>query len=434
MKNNLFRPFFDTDTDKLSSIKHHIIGQHKNDYFDYTASGLAFAPIEERMQEVLATYANTHSKEASMASQTSNYYTQAYENLCHCLGLDDDFVILPSGCGATGAIKRFQELFPPSTAKRLNLTVDKTQLPLVIVGPYEHHSNEVSYREALCEVQRIPLNSEGLVDLEMLESILIANQHREIIGTFCIASNVTGIMACYKEISNLLRKYQATVCFDAAASSSYMNVECAYYDAMVISSHKLLGGPGSCGLLVIKTSLVDTDIAPTFAGGGTVNYVNHTTQTYHEDVLERESAGTPGILQFIKASLAFALRNEIGFEWIETRKKENLAYFLAELQKIPSCIIYGNQASPNIGIVSFNIGDIDPYVLCAEISEKSGIQTRAGCSCAGPYGHDLLGMETLEESDEKPGWLRISIHFSQTREEIDRLLDAIRTSVAHLSS
>ncbi len=131
---------------------------------------------------------------------------------------------------------------PPSTLKRLKLNINPASLPLVIVGPYEHHSNEVSYREALCEVQRIGLNSDGLIDLEQLEDTLKANSHRQIIATFCIASNVTGIITCYKEISNLLRKYNALVCFDAAASSPYMNVDCEYYDAMFTSAHKLLGG------------------------------------------------------------------------------------------------------------------------------------------------------------------------------------------------
>ena len=433
MKNNLFRPFFNENTDKLQFIKYNTIGAHKNLYFDYTATGLGFRQIENRLHDVLKTYANTHSKEASMASKTHEYYEQAYSNLHQCLALTDDFAILPSGCGATAAIKKFQELLglyiPPATAKRLNLDIDKSKLPLVIVGPYEHHSNEVSYREALCELQRIRLNNEGLIDLVQLETILKANQHREIIGTFCIASNVTGIMTCYKEISRLLRKYKAIVCFDAAASSSYMNIDCSYYDVMYTSSHKLLGGPGSCGLLVINKNLIDLEISPTFAGGGTVTYVSHVSQDYEEDIVARETAGTPGILQFIKASLAYQLRNEIGFDFIETRKQENLDYFLIKLKQIPNCTIYGNQISKNIGIVSFNIGELDPYVLCDIMSKDSGVQTRAGCSCAGPYGHDLLGLKDQLELGEKPGWLRISIHFSQTIEEIDILLNSIKTSI-----
>jgi len=75
------------------------------------------------------------------------------------------------------------------------------------------------------------------------------------------------------------------------------------------------------------------------------------------------------------------------------------------------------------------VGILDPYELCAIISKNYDVQTRAGCSCAGPYGHDLLGLKDQLELGEKPGWLRISIHFSQTKEEIDTLLTAIKTSI-----
>jgi len=433
MKNNLFRPFFNKDTDKLQFIKYNTIGNHKSHYFDYTASGLGFRQIENRVYDVLTTYANTHSKEAGMAATTSQYYAQARDNLAESLGLDDEFAIIPNGCGATAAIKNFQELMglyiPPATLKRFNITVAKKKLPLIIVGPYEHHSNEVSYREALCEIQRIKLNDEGLVDLRQLKEILQENSHREIIGTFCIASNVTGIITPYEEISKLLRQFGATVCFDAAASSPYMNIPCELYDALVMSPHKLLGGPGSCGLLVIRKNLIDEDISPTFAGGGTVEYVSRTNQRYEKDIEVRETPGTPGILQFIKASLAYQLRNEIGFAWIANNKEILTKRLMEGLKTIPECNVYGNTGEPNIGIVSFNIGEIDPYTLCQDLSQSSGMQTRAGCSCAGPYGHDLLGLKDQIALGERPGWIRISIHFSQTLEEIDTLISSIKTSI-----
>lgn len=429
MTNNLFKPFFSQNTNKLEYIKYNTIGIHKTQYFDYTASGLGFKPIENRIYDVLKTYANTHSKEASMANITNGYYDNAIESLHTSLEVSNDFAILPSGCGATAAIKKFQELLglyiPPATLKRLNLTLDKSKLPLVIVGPYEHHSNEVSYREAMCEVQRIGLNDEGLIDLIQLEKTLQDNQHRQIIATFCIASNVTGIITCYKEISTLLRTYNAIVCFDAAASSPYMNIDCSYYDALFTSAHKLLGGPGSCGLLIIKKSLIDTSLAPSFSGGGTVAYVNQNTVVYQEDINARETAGTPGILQLIKAALAYQLRNEIGFEFIEQRKEELLKFLLEKLQTIPNIQIYGNKKAKNIGIISLNIGQTNPYEVCAFLSSK-GLQTRAGCSCAGPYGHDLLGLKDRKDLEKKPGWIRISIHYSQTKEEIETLFEAIQ--------
>ena len=429
MNKDIFRPFFDKNTDILNFIRYNTIGKNKKEYFDYTASGLGFRQIENRIHDVLETYANTHSKEASNADKTTNYYERARINLAHNLELSDDFAILPSGCGSTAAIKHFQELLglyiPPATKKRFNFEIDEKNAPLVIVGPYEHHSNEVSFREALCETQRVNLDKDGLVDLNHLKEILEKNKSREIIASFCIASNVTGIITPYEEISKILRAYNAIICFDAAASSPYMNIPCHLFDAMFMSSHKLLGGPGSCGLLVIRKDLIDTSIAPTFAGGGTVEYVNKNLQLYQKEIEAREDAGTPGILQLIRASLAYQLRNEISFDFIKKQKDELKEFLINELKKIPNCVIYGNQEAQNIGIISFNIRGLSPYDLCNKISSQDGFQTRAGCSCAGPYGHDLLGIEKLDRTN-RPGWVRVSIHFSQTKDDIKNLVESIK--------
>lgn len=433
MNKDIFRPFFDKNADILNFIRYNTIGKNKKEYFDYTASGLGFRQIENRIHDVLETYANTHSKEASNADKTTNYYERARINLAHNLELTDDFAILPSGCGSTAAIKHFQELLglyiPPATKKRFNFEIDEKNAPLVIVGPYEHHSNEVSFREALCETQRVNLDKDGLVDLNHLKEILEKNKNREIIASFCIASNVTGIITPYEEISKILRTYNAIICFDAAASSPYMNIPCHLFDAMFMSSHKLLGGPGSCGLLVIRKDLIDTSIAPTFAGGGTVEYVNKNLQLYQKEIETREDAGTPGILQLIRASLAYQLRNEISFDFIKKQKDELKEFLINELKKIPNCVIYGNQEAQNIGIISFNIRGLSPYDLCNKISSQDGFQTRAGCSCAGPYGHDLLGIEKLDKTN-RPGWVRVSIHFSQTKDDIKNLVESIKKVIS----
>ncbi len=438
MSKDIFRPLLLGKKDLKEEIKKNIIGVHKKYYFDYTASGLAYKAVESRMAEVLRTYANTHSKEASMAAKTDLLYKEARRHLKSSLKLEPDFAILPSGCGATAAIKRFQEILgiyiPPATRKRFNIQSCSESRPLVIVGPYEHHSNEVSYREALCDIARIGINDEGIVDLEELENVLKKNRDREKIGAFCIASNVTGIITPYEKISTLLRKYGAIVCFDGAASSPYMNIPSSFYDVMFLSPHKLLGGPGSCGLLAIRKSLIDDSIAPSFAGGGTVEYVDRTSHHFINEKESREDAGTSPILQLIRAALAYQLRNEIGFTWIKKEKNKLLKYLMEGLLKIPGCTVYGNMSEDNIGIVSFNIEGVDPYTLCSKISSKNGLQTRAGCSCAGPYGHDLLGLEDEHNLDEKPGWLRISIHFSQEISDIDYLLSALNKSICEIKS
>lgn len=432
-QNNLFDQLLDISYLE-DGFKNKIIGEFKKRYFDYTASGLACELVEDRVLAVLKTYANTHSKEASLAAKTSAHYMMARENIKKHLEISDEFVVLPCGTGATAAIKKFQEIVgiyaSPAFKKRFG--IDKkttTNPPLIIVGPYEHHSNEVSFREALCDIVRIGLDEHGGVDLDELQRVLSENKDREIIGSFCVASNVSGVITPYEAISKLIRSHGGVMCLDAATSSPYMNVDCELYDAMFLSPHKLLGGPGSSGLLVIKRALFDDELAPTFCGGGTVEYVSRVGQRYVDDIEVREDAGTPGILQLIRASLAYQLRNEVGMEWIKKHKEELRLTLLGRLQKIEGCRIYGNAEAPNIGIVSLNVDGIDPYELCEKLSYEHGIQTRAGCSCAGPYGHDLLGLEDDFDNGAKPGWLRISLHFSHTRENVDLLANAIEDIV-----
>ena len=426
----LFRPLLE-EGDPYAQIVANTIGNHKKYYFDYTASGLAYEPIEMRIHEVLETYANTHSKEATMAAITDTHYRQAREHLKTLLEMDETFALIPCGTGATAALKRLQEILglyiPPMTRIRYEKSLSSLkQMPLVIVGPYEHHSNEISYREALCETIRIGLDNKGLVNLEELEQRLQENEGREIIGAFCIASNVTGTITPYVQISALLRRYGALVCFDAAAYSPYANIPCELYDAMVFSPHKLLGGPGSCGLLAIRKHLFEEECPPTFSGGGTVSYVSRKSHVFIDEIEDREDAGTPGILQLIRAALAYQLRNELGFEWIALRKKSLYDHFIQGLKTVPGAQCYGCRDVANIGIISFNIEGIDPYDLCAKLSSNEGFQTRAGCSCAGPYGHDLLDLPDDQMLEERPGWLRVSIHFSHQCDEIDGLINAIK--------
>lgn len=436
IKNEIFRPFV-TDETTFEEISNNIIGENKDSYFDYTASGLAYRPIEDRLQEVLNTYANTHSEFAGNAKATSFNYDIARENLKKYLGLTSDFVIFPCGSGATGAIKKFQELLglyiPPATKHRFNINVDDLEKPLVLVGPFEHHSNEISYREALCDIIRIPLNVAGNVDLEFLEKTLKENSEREIIGAFSTASNVTGIVSPYPKISELLRQYNAIVAFDSAASSPCMSPESELFDALFLSPHKLLGGPGTCGLLAIRRSLIDNELSPTFAGGGTVAYVSKDEHIFNSDIEVREDAGTPPILQLIKASFAYQLRYELGLDRIQGRKSVTFRYLEEELAKLPEHTIYGQtDIHDSIGIIAINFHGVTPFDLCERLSINYGIQTRAGCSCAGPYGQDLFGISESNAEKEKPSWLRISLNYTHSKEDIKYLIDALRVSVKEL--
>jgi len=417
----------------VKEIRKNIIKDVSILYFDYTASGQAYKPIEMKVLDMLKTYANTHSEVSSSALKTSAYYAKAREDLKKALALDESFYLFPCGSGATGAIKKFQELMglyiPPQT--RTRFTCKPQKLPVVFVGPYEHHSNELSFREGLCEVIRIPLDAHEKIDTEFLEKMLQKHRKREIIASFSVASNVTGIVSDYRSLYALIKRYGGILCLDAAAASPYINIDCRYYDALFLSPHKLLGGVGACGLLVMKKSLC-TQIKPTFAGGGTVGYVSRVSHQFLSDKEMIEDAGTPAILQFIRASLAYNLRNEIGLEKIAHREEELKFYFGSRVRKIEGVKLYCKYAQEKLPIFSLNFEGVNPYDISRYLSEHFGIQTRAGCSCAGPYGHDLLDLEDGQSFDEKPGWLRITIHYTHTKKEIDTLLKAIKEALGAL--
>ncbi len=422
----------------IETVRDNIILEEGLLYLDFTASGLAYRPIEERLQEILKNYANTHSEVGRNAKMITAYYNRARESLKQTLQTGEDFYIIPCGTGATGAIKKFQELMglyvPPATKKRYRITPDSNELPLVIIGPFEHHSNEVSFREALCETVRIPLNRDETIDLDVLKEVVWANRSRELIGSFAAASNVTGTINPIQEIYEIMKEHDGIVCFDAAASSPYMNLDARYYDVMFVSPHKLLGGPGSCGLLVIRKELCDCDEVPTFAGGGTVSYVSRASHTFQEDFETKEDAGTPGIIQFIKASLAYELRNAVGLEVIARQEEMLKQCFKEGVMQVEGIKLYCLETHHKLAIFSFNIAGIDPYALAQVLSDEFHIQVRAGCSCAGPYGHDLLGYKDNETFTAKPGWIRIGFHYTHTCEDIAYFFDALKASVVKLKT
>ena len=417
----------------IDEIRKNIILKKGVRYFDYTASGLAYAPIERKIAKYLKTYANTHSESASNALKTQKRYEKARQSLKDALGLDERFYLISAGCGATGAIKKFQEIMglylPPMSANRLGEeSLKGANLPLVIVSPYEHHSNEISLREGLCEVVRIPLSKSGEINFGRLDQLLKINSKREIIGSFSAASNVTGIISDYKKIYVMMKRYGATVAFDAASFSSHDNLDADYFDALFLSPHKLLGGVGSCGLLAIKKELVKSD-KPTFAAGGTVSYVSRSSHFFAPSVERTEEGGTQHVMGLIRAALAYRLRNEVGLDVIKSREDELTKQFCEGLDNIPEVVSYCPRAVPRLPIFAFNVKGVSPYDFAEALSEDYGVQTRAGCACAGPYGHDLLGLKDDQKFNQKPGWVRVSLHYSHTPKDVAYLLKAIKKTI-----
>lgn len=414
-------------------------------YFDWTASGLAYKPVENEIQNILQTYSNTHSECGSNAKTTSELYEFSRAKIKEYLGLGDDFYLLGCGFGSTAAIKKFWELMgvyiPPATKKAL-FSDEQWQerlksAPLVITGPYEHHSNELNLRYSLCEHRRVRLDKNGGFDFEFFEKLLkdevAKSPHRRIFISVSCASNVTGIITNTTKLRQIQQKIapNAIIALDASSMMPHENISSLDFDALFLSPHKLLGGPGSCGLLALRKNLIKSTNLPTFAGGGVVEYVSRSSARFSQNFEILEDAGTPPITQMIRAYLAFKERDKMGLEEIKRREKELMDYFEKGLEKIPHIINYCPKNQPRVAIYAFNCDIVGCYDFAEVLSEKYAIQARAGCSCAGPYGHDILGLEDDFEPYFKPGWVRISLHYSQDFSDINYLLSGIKSCVTY---
>ena len=320
--------------------------------------------------------------------------------------------------------------------------------PVVFIGPYEHHSNDIMWREAIAEVVTIQLTTDGYIDLIDLESQVSDEKYKKRlkIGSFSAASNVTGLKSPVYEIARIMHKYGGLVCFDFAASAPYVKINMnndsdTFFDAIFISPYKFVGGPGSSGILVFNERVYNLELSPTSAGGGTVDFVSSTTVDYLKDIESREKSGTPGVLQTIKAALVIDLKDAIGIDNIESKELEYTTRALERLSKHSKIKILGPIDPENrISIVSFMIKQGDKYLhpkfITKLLNDLFGIQSRAGCMCAGPYGHSLLNIN--EEQSQRfrkigqqgklgirPGWCRVNFHYLFSEIEFKFICQAI---------
>ncbi len=389
-------------------------------YFDHGASTHPSLRVLNKYIDFLENYySNVHRGKHFLSVISTELFDNVYETIFGYIHADkkDNSIVLTSNT---------------TTALDIGASVMSGIDGITLVSLMEHHSNDLPHR-ARGKVMHFGLNPDGSINMNDLESKLSSNKVKLVAIT--AASNVTGFMPDIHQIARMAHKHGARVLVDAAQMLAHReinvmpNSDDSHIDFLAAAGHKAYAPFGSAFLLGPRDILDKAD--PYIPGGGTVLYVTE-DDVYYDKSPDRHQGGTPNIGGAIALAESLKFLSEVGLNNIREHEIELTDYALSKLKTIPELCILGNiPADKRLGVISFNVSDLNNNLVSSILNYEAAIATRNGCFCAHPYLHFLLGLEdttelraklVLGEDVDLPGAVRLSVGIYNTKEEIDELI------------
>lgn len=288
----------------------------------------------------------------------------------------------------------------------------------IVISMMEHHANIVPWQQLAMRtgavLKYVHFDDEGHLDLEEYQSLLTDKTK---IVAIAHVSNVLGIVNPVKEMARLAHEKGAIMVVDGAQSVPHMPVDVKDLDCdfFAFSGHKMCA-PTGIGVLYGKEELLNA-MDPVEFGGEMIDFVYDTNSTWTELPWKFE-AGTPNIAGGIGLGAAIDYLDYLGMENIHHYEQELVQYVLPKLEAIPGLILYGpKNPAEHTGVISFNIEGIHPHDVSTAL-DMEGVAVRAGHHCAQPLMREL----------GTPATVRASFYFYNTKEEADKLVEAIKAT------
>ena len=289
----------------------------------------------------------------------------------------------------------------------------------------EHHSNYITWlrlkRKYSVDVQIIRPNSQGLLNLDDFERVI---NHKTKLVSLTHVSNVLGTIAPVKDVAHLAHDNGSLVLVDGAQSVPHLKVDVKDIDCdfMAFSGHKMCGPTGS-GVLYIKSGLEDK-VEPSIIGGGTIKDVGLDYYVLAKSP-EKFEGGTPSIADVLGLGRAVDYLSEIGMENIQEHENHLVKRMYDGLSRIPKVELYGPVAKQGVGMISFNIADLNPHDVALALDVSANIMVRSGHHCAYPLMKEVLHVPS--------GSVRASVYLYNTENEVDDFLSAVTEIASSLS-